>query len=202
MSLVSLVLGLGPPGAARTSPASTMRLVVTRVSQATRASGSALRKASTTVSEMRSPTLSGMAFGHAFGGEDVVATVAHRRSGSRSNGASSLRRRRRRGQPDDAAMSPPARLPGIATGSARRLPSAGPAPARPSHGAATGRGASTEPRVFGTSAISSEGLVRASAESSSSRASLARQRRRLAGIALEAARRNSSAARRGTSAIW
>ena len=48
-----------PSAPARTSPASTMRLVVTRVSQATRASGSAPRKASTTVSEMRSPTLSG-----------------------------------------------------------------------------------------------------------------------------------------------
>jgi hypothetical protein len=36
-----------------------MRLVVTRVSQATRASGWADRKASTTVSEMRSATLSG-----------------------------------------------------------------------------------------------------------------------------------------------
>jgi S-adenosylmethionine synthetase len=44
---------------ARTSPARMIRLVVTRVSQATRASGSSARKASTTVSEMRSATLSG-----------------------------------------------------------------------------------------------------------------------------------------------
>jgi hypothetical protein len=36
-----------------------MRLVVTSVSQATRAKGSADRKASNTVSEMRSATLSG-----------------------------------------------------------------------------------------------------------------------------------------------
>ena len=44
---------------ARTSPARMMRLVVTMVSQATRASGSLLRNASTTTSEIRSATLSG-----------------------------------------------------------------------------------------------------------------------------------------------
>src|SRR5262245_6787667 len=43
----------------RTSPARMMRFVVTMVSQATRASGSAPRNASTTVSDMRSATLSG-----------------------------------------------------------------------------------------------------------------------------------------------
>ena len=47
--------GSGP----RTSPASTMRLVVHSVSQATRAWSSRVRKASTTASEMRSQTLSG-----------------------------------------------------------------------------------------------------------------------------------------------
>src|SRR5690606_23232622 len=43
----------------RISPASTTRLVVVRVSQATRASGSLDRNRSTMVSEMRSETLSG-----------------------------------------------------------------------------------------------------------------------------------------------
>src|ERR1700746_571697 len=43
----------------RTSPAITTRFVVARVSQATRAWGSAARKVSTTESEMRSQTLSG-----------------------------------------------------------------------------------------------------------------------------------------------
>ncbi len=55
--MIFLVSSLDLP--ARTSPATTMRLVVTRVSQATRACGSAPMKASTTVSEMRSATLSG-----------------------------------------------------------------------------------------------------------------------------------------------
>ena len=61
ISFVSaLFSALEPPGRpARTSPASTMRLVVTSVSQATRASGSTLRNASTTVSEILSATLSG-----------------------------------------------------------------------------------------------------------------------------------------------
>src|SRR3989344_6219829 len=55
-SFCSLVL---PGWVARTSPARTIRWVVTRVSHATRASGSFDRKASTTVSEIRSATLSG-----------------------------------------------------------------------------------------------------------------------------------------------
>src|SRR5688572_6197001 len=56
----ALFCGFVRPGLpARTSPASTMRLVVTSVSQATRASASAARNASTTVSEIRSATLSG-----------------------------------------------------------------------------------------------------------------------------------------------
>ena len=49
------VIASGP----RVSPASTTRLVVTNVSQATRAYGSAARKASRTVSLIRSATLSG-----------------------------------------------------------------------------------------------------------------------------------------------
>ena len=57
MALFSALEAPGLP--ARTSPARTIRLVVTSVSHATRASGSAARKASTTVSEMRSATLSG-----------------------------------------------------------------------------------------------------------------------------------------------
>src|SRR6185437_2369981 len=51
----SLVMLAGP----RTSPASTTRLVVASVSQATRAVGSAARKISTTESEIWSHTLSG-----------------------------------------------------------------------------------------------------------------------------------------------
>ena len=50
---------VGQPGAPAALPGRTMRLVVTRVSHATRASGSWARKASTTVSEIRSATLSG-----------------------------------------------------------------------------------------------------------------------------------------------
>src|SRR5208282_3947393 len=50
-----LVMLAGP----RTSPASTMRFVVTSVSHATREKGSAERYVSTTASEMRSQTLSG-----------------------------------------------------------------------------------------------------------------------------------------------
>src|SRR5579862_4079085 len=52
---VSLVIEEGP----RTSPASTMWLVVARVSTPQRACGSAARKVSTIASEMRSQTLSG-----------------------------------------------------------------------------------------------------------------------------------------------
>jgi len=51
----SVVIESGP----RTSPAITTLLVVASVSQATRASGSAPRYASTMVSEIRSHTLSG-----------------------------------------------------------------------------------------------------------------------------------------------
>src|SRR5690349_1167231 len=47
------------PSGPRTSPARIIRCVVTMVSHATRASGSAPKNASTTVSEMRSATLSG-----------------------------------------------------------------------------------------------------------------------------------------------
>jgi hypothetical protein len=49
------VISAGP----RTSPAITIRLVVASVSAATREAGSAARKASTMLSEIRSQTLSG-----------------------------------------------------------------------------------------------------------------------------------------------
>jgi hypothetical protein len=55
-SIIALVLsGLDSP----TSPPTTTRFVVAKVSQATRAFGSSVRKASRTASDMRSQTLSG-----------------------------------------------------------------------------------------------------------------------------------------------